>query len=106
MNNAFIKLLIVLISLFSVSAQSAEFSTKDKLTLVDTLKNKITTEYVLTEKIDEITQALSTLEQSPAFKQTTTEQDIAKLLSQTIRQFDGHFSVQWQDRNVGVIDVD
>ncbi len=104
MNNTFVKLLTVLISLFSVWAHSAEFSAKDKLTLVDTLKNKITTEYVLIEKIDEIIQALSTLEQSPAFKQATTEQHIAELLSQTIRQFDGHFSFQWQDPNVGVID--
>ena len=104
MNNNFIKLLAVLISLFSVWVHGGNFSTKDKLTLVDTLKNKIATEYVLVEKIDEITQALSNLEQSPAFKNATTEQHIAKLLSQTIRQFDDHFSFQWQDRNVGVID--
>ena len=104
MNNAFIKLLTVLISLVSVCAHSAEFSTKDKLTLVDTLKNTITTEYVLIEKIDEIAQALSTLEQSPEFKQATTGQHVAKLLSQTIRQFDGHFSFQWRDPNVDVVD--
>jgi C-terminal processing protease CtpA/Prc len=104
MNNSFIKLLTVLISLFSIWAHSADFSTKDKRILVDTLKNKIATEYVLVEKIDEITRALSALEQSPAFRQATTEQHIAKLLSQTIRQFDGHFSFQWQDLNVGVSD--
>jgi hypothetical protein len=104
MNNNFMMLLAVLVSLSAVWVHGAEFSTQDKLTLVDTLKNKIITEYVLVEKIEEITQALSDLEQSPEFEQATTEQHIANLLSQTIRQFDGHFSFQWQGGSAGVID--
>ena len=104
MNNNFMRLLVVFISLSSVWVHSAEFSTQDKLTLVNTLNNKIVAEYVLVEKIEEITQALADLEHSPEFEQATTEQHIAKLLSQTIRQFDGHFSFQWQGSSAGLID--
>lgn len=103
-NNFLITWSILFLGLFSFLVNSAEFSGKDKLVLINTLKEKIKTEYVSTEKIDGITQALSTLEQSPEFKQAITEQHIAELLSQTISKFDGHFSFQWRDRDINVSD--
>ena len=104
MNNICAKWSILFLSLFSFLVNSAEFTGDDKLALINLLKVKIATEYVLTEKINGIEQALSTLQQSPEFKQAITEQHIAKLLSQTIREFDGHFNFQWRNPNVGVTD--
>jgi hypothetical protein len=102
MSNIFTKWSVLFLGLFSFLVNSAEFSGEDKLALINALKEMITTEYVLTEKIDGIAQALSTLEKSPEFKRAITEQHVAKLLSQTIRKFDGHFSFQWRDRNIDV----
>jgi len=103
MNNFFFTALSGFV--FSFAVYSADFSLKDKTILLDTLKNKITTEYVLTEKIADITQALSVLEQSSEFKLAGSQQEVAKLFSTTIRKFDGHFSFQWQDPHTNVDNI-
>jgi hypothetical protein len=101
MSHIFSKWSVFVISLFSFLVNSADFSDKDKLTLINTLKGKVSSEYVLTDKIDDINHALSKLAQSPEFKAISDQQQVAKLISKTIRQFDGHFSFQWQAQNAG-----
>ena len=104
MSHSMIKVLVTFTCLFSFLVSSTEFSAEDKLALLNSLKNKITTEYVLTEKINDINDALSDLEQSSEFKQATTQQQVAKLLATEIRKFDGHFSLQWRDSNANYKD--
>jgi len=99
MHYRLIKLFVVFTCLFSFFVSSTEFSAADKLALLSNLKNKIATEYVLTEKINDINHALSNVEQSSEFKQAATQQQVAKLLATEIRKFDGHFSVQWRGTN-------
>ena len=80
-------------------SQSAEISQKEKNTFIIKLQEKITQQYVLTDKIDLVVNALSQLKTSDAFQQATSYQETAKLAATTIRNFDGHFSVLWRDAN-------
>jgi retinol-binding protein 3 len=85
------------IVLLSYQSIAAELSIKEKDKTFNELQNKIIHQYVLTNNIDKITAALSTLKVSNEYKQVTTHKKLASVLAKTIREFDGHFSVLWSD---------
>jgi len=85
---------IVFISSQSIAAQ---LSVKEKEKTINELQSKIINQYVLTDNIDKVIAALSKLKVSNEYKQASTHKELAKVLAETIREFDGHFSVLWSD---------
>lgn len=91
--------LAVLMSLLMMplTSMSADISSQSKQKIFTQLSDKIQSKYVLTDKIEDIIRSLNTLKQTREFQNATSAEQVAKLLSDNIREFDKHFGVQWRD---------
>lgn len=83
--------------LFALGINAQSVTEQEASELVVKLQNTIEEEYVLTENINKITRALTHLKQSNELSSIESKKDLAKLLSTTIKAFDGHFGVMWDD---------
>jgi hypothetical protein len=94
---------ILFTTILSFQSVAQELSPKEKETILHKLQSKITDQYVLTENINKITKALTNLQESSEFKQAKTHKTVAKVLATTLRAYDGHFSVLWNEPSAGKI---
>ena len=89
---------IATICLLAVSslASCAEITQQQKHIVVEQLRQEIRRNYILTKHVDAIDGMLAGLPQSAAMQETSTRQEVAELLTASLRQFDKHFGVQWK----------
>ena len=100
MNKLILKFaLFIAILSFQLAAEDLSF--KEKENILQALKDKISSQYVLEDNIATIVDALSTLQTSNEYKQAKTRKEFAKTLATTVREYDGHFSVLWSDPSKG-----
>lgn len=93
------KLIISVFLFWSLPVLSVSMTESQKFSLLNALNESIKNQYVLTENIGKIEQALKDLKIQPSFLNASSQKDMAELLSTELNKYDKHFVVQWRDTN-------
>ncbi|MFT4927679.1 MAG: C-terminal processing protease CtpA/Prc [Phenylobacterium sp.] len=91
------KLIIVISILLSLPALGGDITAPKKSSLLTSLQDTITNQYVLTEKIGAIKSSLQDIAHQSQFKTLADKTEVAQLLSKALKKHDKHFAVQWRD---------
>ena len=80
----------------NIATAQAKLTPEQKNQLLGSLINEIEQRYVLTHQIDSIRPALIELNKSETFKRISSPAELANFITEKLRVFDEHFTLQYQ----------
>ena len=89
--------LVCFLSISCFQSFAYVLSAEEKAKITNELQDTIINQYVLTENIGVIKNALLNLQTSKSFEAIETRKELAKILATTIREYDGHFTVLFSE---------